>query len=372
MNTLNWPDGLDETGFRARYWQRRPLLIRQALPGFESPLPPDELAGLAIEPDTTPRLIRRSDETGYTLEHGPFDADIFDTLGEADWSLLVTDVDKHLLELQAWLNPFRIAPDWRLDDLMISYAPDGASVGAHVDAYDVFLLQASGTRRWSIDAREGVTHEQVADGDLRLVEDFAPTDTWDLAPGDVLYLPPGVPHHGVAVGDGCTTWSIGFRAPRHADVVQFIAETIAERLGDARLTDAGAGRGAPGEIGTGTIDAIEAVWRRATTLDRQTLAELAGSLLTRHAMADEVVPESDAEGDIERAPFARFGWTPSPEAASGRVSLFADGERYACSASLAHALCDTAVPPLPATPGGDDADVIEALLDAGALVRRTG
>jgi len=370
MRSLHWPDGLDEAGFRSRYWQQGPLLIRQALPDFTSPISPDELAGLAIEPDTTPRLIRHSSHTGYTLEHGPFEEDIFDSLGTADWSLLVTDVDKHLPELQAWLDPFRIAPDWRLDDLMISYAPDGASVGAHVDAYDVFLLQASGTRRWSIDAREGVTHEQVADGDLRLVENFTPTDTWDLAPGDVLYLPPGVPHHGVAVGNGCTTWSIGFRAPRHADVVQFIAEAIAERLGEVRLSDAGTGRGAPGEIDAGSIDAIEAIWQRATTLDRDTLTDLAGSLLTRHAMADEVMAESDAEGDLERAPFARFGWAPSPGAPPGHVSLFADGERYTCSAALAHALCDAGVPPPSAALDDADADVIETLLDAGVLVRR--
>jgi len=369
VKRLHWPDELDEAGFRERYWQREPLLIRQALPGFESPLSPDELAGLAIEPDTAPRLIRRSDATGYTLEHGPFDEDIFDTLGTADWSLLVTDVDKHLPELQAWLDPFRIAPDWRLDDLMISYAPDGASVGAHVDAYDVFLLQASGTRRWSIDARDGVTHEQVADGDLRLVERFTPTDTWDLQPGDVLYLPPGVPHHGIAIGDDCMTWSIGFRAPRHADVVQFIAEAIAERLGDVRLTDTGAGRGTPGEIDAGSVDAIEALWREATMLDRETLTDLAGSLLTRHAMADEVMPESDGDGELERAPFARFGWAEVPDGAMGRVRLFADGERYTCSATLARALCDAGTLPPAESLAADDAAVIETLLDAGVLVR---
>jgi len=370
VSALHWPDGLDESGFRSRYWQKKPLLIRQALPRFTAPISPDELAGLAIEPDTTPRLIRHSATDGYTLEHGPFDEAIFETLGTTDWSLLVTDVDKHLPDLQAWIDPFRLAPDWRLDDLMISYAPDGASVGAHVDAYDVFLLQASGTRRWSIDARPDVEHAQAADGDLRLVEDFSPTDSWDLEPGDVLYLPPGIAHHGVAVGEDCTTWSIGFRAPRHADVVLFIAEAIAARMDDTRLTDAGIGRGSPGEIDAASVAAIARIWREAAMLDPDALTILAGSLLTRHALADEIMPEGDADGQIVRAPFARLGWAHLPDGGDEHVLLFADGQHHACSAALARALCDGGAPPAPTSLDPTDAALIQTLLDAGSLIRR--
>jgi len=399
---LAWPDGLDEASFLARYWQRVPLLLRQAVPDFETPLPPDELAGLALEPDTTPRLIRKAPDGRYALEHGPFDADVFETLGTRDWSLLVTDVEKHLPELVDWLQPFRLAPDWRLDDLMVSFAPDGASVGAHMDEYDVFLLQASGTRRWSIDARAGVEYRSVVDGDLRLVANFHATDTWDLAPGDLLYLPPGVPHHGVAVGDDCTTWSIGFRAPSAADVVAHFAQRLAERLAgalpQARLSDAGVGRGAPGEIDAATVDAVERVWRAATDLDRDTLVELTGELLTLSGTGmtpdDEWgADDSTADGtadivDLDAlavAPFARLARVGRGDS----VTLFANGESFRCSRALAERLFARSVEPPDAFgddeatgDGGeptsgrradglvDDGAVLDALLDRGVLVRR--
>ena len=383
---LRWPEGLDEATFLARHWQRAPLLLRGALPGFETPLPPDELAGLSLEPDTTPRLIRRDAGGAFTLEHGPFEETIFAGLGERDWSLLVTDVDKHVPELAAWLAPFRLAPDWRLDDLMVSYAPDGASVGAHVDEYDVFLLQASGTRRWSIDASAGEapgSHRSVAHGDLRLLADFTPSDTWDLEPGDVLYLPPGVPHHGVAVGEDCTTWSIGFRAPSAADVVLHLAERVAERLAarlpQTRLADAGRGRGEPGRIDAATIDAVAALWREATTLDRETLEALTGELLTRSGTAaDDGAPEEERDddgesgddGDVLRyrvAPFARLAWSGEGE----RVALFANGERLESSGRLARLLCaaDGDVVRLdPDATGADERATCAALVERGVLL----
>ena len=135
-DALVWPDGLDGTRFLAEVWQRRPLLLPGALPGFESPLSPDELAGLALEPDATPRLLIEDGAGNFRIEHGPFDEDRFADL-DGRFSLLVTDVEKHLPELHAWIRPFRLVPAWRFDDLMVSYAPDGGSVGAHVDAYDV-------------------------------------------------------------------------------------------------------------------------------------------------------------------------------------------------------------------------------------------
>ena len=407
---LLWPGDLDEGGFLARHWQRAPLLMRQALPDFRTPLPADELAGLALEPDTTPRLIRRERDGRHTLEHGPFEAEMFATLGDGDWSLLVTDVEKHLPELLPWLAPFRIAPDWRLDDLMVSYAPDGGSVGAHVDEYDVFLLQASGTRRWSIDASATAgAHELVTSGELRLLADFAPTDTWELVPGDILYLPPGVPHHGIALGEDCTTWSIGFRAPSVADVVQHFAELLAERLADglgaraadarvdrpdetpveafarrspnARLRDAGAGRGSPGEIDARTIEAIGTAWREATALDRDTLIDFAGRLLTRPGIAEPLDTADPADGagpsttsasrvSHAPAPFSRLAWCDD----GTRARLFADGESLACSRELAQRLCDPSrwPSPLPVeTLDAADRVVLETLLERGLLLPDT-
>lgn len=279
---LVWPDGLDEASFRADYWQRRPRLLRQLLPDFDSPIDPDELAGLAVEPDAMARLIECIDGD-YRLEHGPFDAERFATLPERDWSLLVTDIDKQLPELLEWIEPFiRIAPAWRFDDLMISYAPDGASVGAHVDQYDVFLLQATGQRRWSIDARLPSAYAQRAAGDLRLIDGFEPTDNWLLDPGDVLYLPPGLAHHGVAVGEQCTTWSIGFRAPSRGELVLAIAERVARTLDEqepvVRLTDSGAGS-SEAAVDAATVRELHAIWKAATALDEATIASWAPELL---------------------------------------------------------------------------------------------
>ena len=407
---VHWPDGIDEAAFLARHWQREPLLIRQALPGFDSPLSQDELAGLALEPDTTPRLIRRDSTDRYALEHGPFAADVFETLGPRDWSLLVTDVEKHLPELAAWIAPFRLAPDWRLDDLMISYAPDGASVGAHVDEYDVFLLQASGTRRWSIarsaDGDDGAfpsdaallpdafapirKHRTLADGDLALLAAFEPTDSWELVPGDVLYLPPGVPHHGVAVGDDCTTWSIGFRSPSAADAFLHVAELVARRLPHARLRDGGGGRGEPGRIDASAVTAIRTLWERATRLDESAFVELTGRLLTRGGpMAPD--PDEPFDGDPEGArsgaandpvddpgtwrpsPFVRLAWS---ERTNGEALLFVDGDCLVCSNAFARRLCDPEEAPLrppsptdPIAPGDEDVATFAALLERGALVR---
>ena len=145
ISKVNWPDGLSEQAFLDEYWQQKPLLIKQGLPGFETPISPDELAGLAIEEDTTPRLILQNAAGEFTVENGPFDAERFATLQYNDWSLLVTDVEKHLPDISEYLTPFQFLPSWRIDDLMISYAPDGASVGAHVDEYDVFLNRLNGS-----------------------------------------------------------------------------------------------------------------------------------------------------------------------------------------------------------------------------------
>ena len=426
---IHWPDGLDEAAFLARHWQREPLLIRQALPGFHSPLSADELAGLALEPDTTPRLIRREggddglaegspaghgSAERYTLEHGPFDAGVFETLGPRDWSLLVTDVEKHLPGLADWIAPFRLAPDWRLDDLMISYAPDGASVGAHVDEYDVFLLQASGTRRWSIarpaddvpnppdarlpDAFSPVReHRTVAGGDLALLAAFEPSDSWDLAAGDVLYLPPGVPHHGVAVGEDCTTWSIGFRSPSAVDAFLHVAELAAGRLPHARLRDGGTGRGEPGRIEAGAVAAVRALWERATRLDETAFVELTGRLLTRggttvpvgggpldtafedrgNDAANDPVGNPYHVGSVDSSgyrpsPFACIAWAETDDGAL----LFVDGDCLPCSNGFARRACDPDGAPLhlPSQGNSDtstDADVaaFTVLLERGALIR---
>jgi 50S ribosomal protein L16 3-hydroxylase len=216
---------LSVADFLRDYWQKKPVLIRQGVPGFESPLSPEELAGLACEEDVPARLILESaGARPWTLRHGPFTEADFTSLPEDGYSLLITDCEKLIPDLMSLVQHFRFVPDWRIDDLMISYAPPGGSVGAHIDEYDVFLLQGMGRRKWMIEYPPKHS-DFVPDLDIRLLQEFEPTEEWVLEPGDMLYLPPGVPHHGVAV-DHCMTYSIGFRAP----LLHELAAGVTDRL----------------------------------------------------------------------------------------------------------------------------------------------
>ncbi len=336
---ISWPDGIDAQQFLDRYWQKQPLLIKQAFAQFDSPISPEELAGLAIEEDTTPRLIIQDDNGHYQLENGPFAADRFTTLTDNNWSLLVTDVEKYLPGLADYLRPFQFIPNWRIDDLMISYAPVGASVGAHVDEYDVFLLQASGTRRWMIDASDSPDLSLVPDANLKLLANFNTSDTYELEPGDMLYLPPGMPHHGIATGDNCTTWSIGFRAPTVADTIQSFAEMVAGQFGDQRYKDPALTECKTGELDAATLNSFKALWQKATALDDQTLAIMTGRLLTTSAIDTERTafnPDTVKQERWQKHSFSRLAYTSR----EGVTTLFADGEAFDCSENLAKALCD--------------------------------
>ncbi|RKZ82116.1 MAG: cupin domain-containing protein, partial [Gammaproteobacteria bacterium] len=179
---------LSQQQFLDQYWQKKPLLIRQAYTDFESPISADDLAGLACEPAIESRLIEENGQAGpWQVTNGPLSEDDFARLPATHWTMLVQDVDKHLPEVQYLLDPFRFIPDWRRDDLMISYAPEFGTVGPHTDSYDVFLLQAMGTRRWQI-SDEPIYEAKLIDGlGLQILQEFTPDQTWDLRPGDMLY-----------------------------------------------------------------------------------------------------------------------------------------------------------------------------------------
>jgi 50S ribosomal protein L16 3-hydroxylase len=195
-------------------WQRRPLLIRNAFPGFVPPVSRDALFELARRDDVESRLIARVDER-WSMRHGPLHR--LPSTRRPDWTLLVQGVDLLDAGAHALLRRFRFVPDARLDDLMVSYATDGGGVGPHVDSYDVFLLQAWGRRRWRISRQRDLA--LVPDAPLKLLADFRAEEEWILEPGDMLYLPPGVAHDGRAVGE-CLTYSIGFRAPTYQELLE--------------------------------------------------------------------------------------------------------------------------------------------------------
>jgi len=224
--------GLTPQTFMRRHWQKKPLLVRGACPSGGSPVARAELFELAARDDVQSRLVVHA-EAGWTLSHGPFPRRALPPLKQPRWTLLVQGVDAQLDAAHRLLLAFRFVPDARLDDLMISYASDGGGVGPHVDSYDVFLLQLHGRRRWRVGRCANPT---FVDGlPLKILERFEPQHDWLLEPGDMLYLPPGWGHDGVAVGE-CLTASIGFRAAGRDEV----AQQVLQRLLDAADSDAAA------------------------------------------------------------------------------------------------------------------------------------
>lgn len=201
--------GLSPATFLRDYWHKRPLLINNALPGFAGFLDFSDMQTLASRDDVESRLIQGSGRD-WQLDHGPFRKPDFRRLPKTDWTLLIQSLDHLMPEASALLAQFAFIPHARLDDLMVSYAAPGGSVGPHFDSYDVFLLQGTGHRRWQISAQ--VDLRLIDDVPLKILRQFQPEEEWLLGPGDMLYLPPHYAHHGVAE-DACMTYSIGFRAP---------------------------------------------------------------------------------------------------------------------------------------------------------------
>ena len=218
--------GLSPENFLARYWHKKPLLIRQALPDFSGLLSPDDLMKLAGEEEVESRLVSRSQEH-WKLAHGPFAPKTFSRLAKKNWTLLVQSVDHRLDAGAALLARFDFIPHARLDDLMVSYAVPGGGVGPHFDSYDVFLLQGMGRRRWRISAQRDM--EFLPDVPLRLLRRFEAEQEWVLEPGDMLYLPPHYAHDGIAE-DACMTYSIGFRAPSAQELAVGFLDWLHEHL----------------------------------------------------------------------------------------------------------------------------------------------
>lgn len=252
--------------FMRRHWQRRPLLIRGLFAPAEVDLDPAALFRLAARDDVESRLVQRR-AGRWSLAHGPFAPGSLPSLRRRDWTLLVQGVEGHLPQAAALLARFRFLPDARLDDVMASFATAGGGVGPHIDSYDVFLVQARGHRRWRIASQRDTT--LVPGAPLKILANFAPTDEWVLAPGDVLYLPPGIAHEGTAL-DACITCSVGFRAPAWAELAEPVLRAVTE---DAPLAGRYGDRGAtavdrPARLPAAMVDALLERFR-AWQLDRR-------------------------------------------------------------------------------------------------------
>jgi 50S ribosomal protein L16 3-hydroxylase len=225
--------GLTPRQFMRRHWQRRPLLVRGALPQTAPPLSRAKLFALAARDEIESRLVRVRTDRRWSLLHGPVTRGELPRLNQRGWTLLVQGVDLHDDAAHRLLRLFRFVPDARLDDLMISWASDGGGVGPHVDSYDVFLLQASGKRRWRIARRYDPALDPRAP--LKVLRRFEAEQEHVLEPGDLLYLPPHWAHEGVAVGGDCMTCSIGMRAPQRGALAGELVQRLAESCSDTTL-----------------------------------------------------------------------------------------------------------------------------------------
>ncbi|MEN2429414.1 cupin domain-containing protein [Comamonas sp. F1-6] len=207
--------GLTASQFMRRHWHKKPLLVRQAIPGFKAPISRARLLAMAGEDGVESRLIQQLEGDNWKLSHGPLSRRSLPALTKPGWTVLVQGVDMHDAKAHELLQQFRFVPEARLDDLMISFATDQGGVGPHFDSYDVFLLQAQGKRRWRIGRQKDLSLQQGKP--LKILSNFEPEEEFVLEPGDMLYLPPKWAHDGVAEGE-CMTYSIGFRSPDRSEL----------------------------------------------------------------------------------------------------------------------------------------------------------
>ncbi len=324
--------GITAREFLRDYWQKKPLVIRQAFPDFENPISADELAGLALEEEVESRIILEHGERPWEMRRGPFAEDAFGQLPERDWTLLVQAVDQFVPEVAELLQHFRFLPSWRIDDVMISFATPGGNVGPHFDNYDVFLLQGQGRRHWKLGQMCDSDSALLEHADLRILADFQQSEEWTLEPGDMLYLPPRLAHYGVALDD-CMTYSVGFRAPSAAEVLTHFTDFLSQFLPDEeRYSDADAVPAAdPHQIQHDALDRLKRLLAEHMS-DERLLLTWFGQFMTEprypELVTGEELEETDLLDSLEqgalliRNPSARLAWSEVDD----NLLLFASGQ----------------------------------------------
>ncbi len=371
----------DSAVFLRDYWQKKPLLIRNPWDAWQNPLEPDELAGLACEAEVESRLVVGA-QGSWAVEHGPLAEARFARLGQEPSTLLVQAVDHHVPEVAALIAPFRFIPNWRIDDVMVSYATDGGGVGPHYDQYDVFLIQGNGCRRWRVGQLCDDQSPLVPHDELRLLAEFHATDEWLLEPGDILYVPPRIAHDGVAVGDDCMTYSVGFRAPSRSELLtHFVDDLVAEMEDDDRYADPElATQENPGEISSDALDKLHQLAIEKLQ-DRSYFARWFGSYSSTRKYPEidwspeDLVSETDISAQLKlgvfvsRNPASRFSFLRQDDAT---ILLFVDGTSFHCEnscATFAENLCraDTTELPAQEVPNEPLQQLITALINQGSI-----
>lgn len=371
----------DPADFLEKSWQQRPVLVRNPWNDWVNPADENEIAGLACEQEVESRLIE-STASGLQLIHGPMQPDRLQTLGPRPWTLLVQAVDQFIPEVAALLESFRFIPDWRIDDVMVSLANDGGGVGPHFDQYDVFLIQGAGRRKWQIGQMCDGNSALLPHDDLLLLADFEVAEEWVLEPGDMLYVPPGIAHNGVAASDNCMTYSVGFRAPATSEMLaHYVDDVLLGLTDDPRYADPDlAAQDNPGEILPEALQRMQAMVLDQLR-DPQAFARWAGEFITTSKYPDidwqpaEPLTPSTLESELALGqalhcnPATRFAFTRMDH---GEVCLFVNGASYPCgpaASDMAERLCRDRQVDLSAEETADPAimNLLVELYNAGAL-----
>jgi 50S ribosomal protein L16 3-hydroxylase len=279
--------------FFKEYWQKKPLLIRQGLPDFNNPLSIDEIAGFACDELIESRLIiETSEPSGWQVQDGPFESSTLHALPDSHWTLHVQSVDHYVPDVYNLLDHFRFIPNWRIDDVMVSCSSDSGTAGPHYDQYDVFLIQGLGNKLWKIGQKCDQQTALLPDTELSILKDFQTTEEWLVKPGDILYIPPQYAHYGIAQGQSIT-YSIGFRAPGHGEILSEFSyfqeqrSNAHQRYQDPDLTV----QNNPGELSEQFIDKVQSILREQVN-DRSSIAEWLGEFVTREKIeTEEILPE---------------------------------------------------------------------------------
>ncbi len=347
------PANLSADQFLKEYWQKKPLLLKNAFPDFEDPLSPEELAGLACEEGTESRLIF-NDNASWQVQNGPFSEDNFTSLPDNNWTLLVQAVDHWFPEVKKLLQAVDFIPDWRVDDIMVSYASEAAGVGPHFDYYDVFIIQGQGRRKWQLGQRCDSSSPLLTGVDMKILEEFEVQDEFILEPGDAIYIPPGCAHQGISIGSSLS-YSIGFRAPSHTEVIsQYAARLCAALTEDDRYTDPDlTSQKNSSEITHKSLQKIKKIIQKHLQNDRLIEQYFGESMTQRKYPEYSYLPDDELSLDLfvslleeknqlEKHPAARFAFTKD----NNSFLLFADGETFQLNTAdklindLVDELCD--------------------------------
>lgn len=337
-NLVTLLGGLTPQEFLNRYWQKEPLLVRGALPDFKCPITPEELGGLALDDEVESRLIQEKDRvTPWQVRNGPFTENDLTSLPDTHWTLLIQEINKHVPELALLQDHFTFLPNWRLDDVMVSFAPEYGTVGPHADNYDVFIIQATGRRRWQLNRTEPTDNDLIPDLPLKIMKAFKPENEWILEPGDMLYIPPGVAHYGVALEDSLSI-SVGFRAPTHGELLSgFYGEAISEQPTERFYSDPDlALQPEPGELSVQSREAIRRLVRSIAT-DDATIDHWFGRFITdirpghyipepEHSLtAEQFIQQLLECGEIQRSEYCRFSYIREDD---NTIRLYVAGEEF--------------------------------------------